>query len=112
MISKIPNLLNKEQIQKLFSIIATSSFVDGKLTTVGPTSMIKNNLEMEKDDQAVTVVNQVISNALASSQAFRNATMPRRVTPPMIGMYKPGMEYREHTDAPIMEREFEFEVQQ
>jgi len=103
MISKIPNLLNKEQLQKLSSIIDTSSFVDGRLTTVGPTNKIKNNLEMKRDDQTGPIVNQIVSQALAANSEFRNITYTRRMTPPIISLYKPGMEYREHTDAPLME---------
>lgn len=102
MIQKITSLLNADQLQRLRSIASSGNFVDGKLTTVGPIGNIKNNLEIERSQQTDAIINRTVRQALESSQEFRNFVLPRRVTPPIISLYKSGMEYREHTDAALM----------
>jgi PKHD-type hydroxylase len=44
-----------------------------------------------------------VANALARSREFVSFAMPKRVAPPLLARYEPGMKYGPHADAAIIQ---------
>ena len=102
---RIPGLLTPEELEAIDAVIASASFVDGKMTAGRGARNVKENLQLDKksteDGQKIegTVVGAILRHPLV-----RSAVLPKRVLPPMFSKYEPGMSYGAHTDNPIMGR--------
>lgn len=100
---RIPNFLNEENLKVVDEIITSSEFVDGSATTGGPTKAVKKNLQIDftkhpDRDQLL----QMITATANSNSMLRAATLPRRMTHPLLSKYETGMSYGWHIDNPIM----------
>jgi len=102
MLVTIPALLNPAQLDKIHEILDGASFVDGRLTAGFAAARVKNNLEMQPDEQRMRRLNRVIMASLGHNETFRFAALPHRVADPIIARYEPGMTYGDHVDDPIM----------
>jgi len=100
---RVPKFLNDQNLKLVDELIASSQFVDGTATTGGPTKSAKKNLQIDfsqhpQRDQFL----QMISTTLNSHSMLRAATLPRRMTLPLLNKYETGMSYGWHIDNPIM----------
>jgi PKHD-type hydroxylase len=100
---QIPGLLKPEELQRIDEIIAEAKFVDGKLTASMAAREVKNNLQMDAQEQTLQEhVQQLLGNALMQSPLFQAAVMPKYVYPFIISKYGTGMQYGWHVDSPVM----------
>lgn len=100
---RVPKFLNDKNLKFVDELIANSQFIDGTATTGGPTKAAKRNLQIDftahpQRDQLM----QVISATLNSNPMLRAATLPLRMTQPLLNKYATGMSYGWHIDNPIM----------
>jgi PKHD-type hydroxylase len=100
---RVPKFLNAENLKLIDEIVAGSNFVDGAATTGGPTKAVKKNLQIDfsqhpQRDQ----LSKIISTNLNSNPILRAATLPSRMTNPLLSKYEKGMSYGWHIDNPIM----------
>ncbi|MBL4572417.1 MAG: Fe2+-dependent dioxygenase [Gammaproteobacteria bacterium] len=100
---RVPKFLNDQNLKLVDELVASSQFVDGTTTTGGPTKSVKKNLQIDlsqhpQRDQFL----QMISATLNSNSMLRAATLPRRMTQPLLNKYETGMSYGWHIDNPIM----------
>lgn len=103
MFVRIPQLLNDENLKLVDTIIETGNFVDGAATTGAPTKAVKQNLQLElmkhpKREDLVRMFTQVFNE----NPIVRSATLPKRMTLPLISKYLPGMAYGWHVDNAMM----------
>lgn len=99
----LPQVLNAEELEMLQGIIAESNFVDGKLTASMTAQSVKNNLQIDINDQQVLPIMQnMVGNALMRSPLFRDAAIPLRLYPFLFSKYENGMNYGWHVDSPMM----------
>lgn len=101
MFLKIKNLLTGAEIQRLVALSRTLRFVDGKVSN--PANLSKQNLQADTADPGYAESVQIVSNALARSREFVSFAMPKRVAPPLLCRYEPGMKYGAHADAAIIQ---------
>ncbi len=64
MLLTIPALLNPAQLDKIHEILEGASFVDGRLTAGFAAARVKNNLEMQPDEQRMRRLIRVIMASL------------------------------------------------
>lgn len=100
---RVPKFLNDQNLKLVDELIASSQFIDGAATTGGPTKAAKKNLQVDfsqnpQRDQLL----QMITTTLNSNPMLRAATLPRRMTHPLLSKYEKGMSYGWHIDNPIM----------
>jgi PKHD-type hydroxylase len=99
---QIPSLLIKEEIESIELLISKANFVDGKLTASMAAKDVKNNLQLDANNENLSKVQQIISGALQSSPLFNIAALPKSVYPFVISKYNAGKYYGWHVDSPIM----------
>jgi PKHD-type hydroxylase len=97
---KIRNLLNPQEIARLSALSREIRFVDGRASN--PANETKNNLQADRSDPKNTEVSQMVSAAFARSMEFMDFAMPKRVAPPLMCRYAPGMKYGAHADSALI----------
>jgi PKHD-type hydroxylase len=97
---KIRNLLTPQEIARLTALSGEIRFVEGRASN--PANETKNNLQADTSDPKNAEVSQLVSGALARSREFMDFALPKRVAPPLMSRYSPGMKYGAHADAALI----------
>jgi PKHD-type hydroxylase len=97
---KIRNLLSPAEIERLSALSGEVRFVDGRASN--PANVTKNNLQADAGDPKYTESVQIVNAALARSREFMDFALPKRVAPPLLSRYEPGMKYGAHADAALI----------
>ena len=101
MFLKIKNLLSAAEVGRLSELAAELRFVDGRVSN--PANVTKENLQADPRDAKYAESVQVLQAALARSREFVDFAMPKRIAPPLLCRYEPGMKYGAHADAAIIQ---------
>jgi PKHD-type hydroxylase len=100
----IPEVLTREELQRLRSALAKAEFVDGKVTTGYRGRRVKNNLQLPQENAIAKELVPMIEQALRRNQTFASAVWPKQVRGILFSRYEPGMHYGNHVDNAIMGR--------
>jgi PKHD-type hydroxylase len=98
---EIKNLLSAQDIARLNAIAKDLRFVDGRVTN--PANTTKQNLQADYADPKYVESVQVLNAAIGRSEELMNFAMPKRIAPPLLSRYEPGMKYGAHADTAIMQ---------
>ncbi len=101
MFLKIKNLLNSEECERLVALAGELKFVDGRVSN--PANTAKQNLQADASDPKYAESVKIVTAALARSREFGSFALPKRVAPPLLCRYEPGMKYGAHADAAIIQ---------
>lgn len=101
MFLKIRNLLTAPELARLMVLSRELRFVDGRVSN--PANQAKNNLQADHTDPKYAESVQIVNNALARSREFMDFAMPKRVAPPLLSRYEPGMKYGAHADSALIQ---------
>ncbi len=101
MFLKIRNLLSEADVARLRVLAEELHFVDGRVSN--PANVTKQNLQVDAGDPKYTESVQIVSTALARSREFADFAMPKRVAPPLLCRYEPGMKYGAHADSALIQ---------
>lgn len=101
MFLKIKNLLSAGDISRLRELAGELKFVDGRVSN--PANVTKDNLQADPRDAKYAESVQLLQAALLRSREFADFAMPRRIAPPLLCRYEPGMKYGAHADAAIIQ---------
>jgi PKHD-type hydroxylase len=97
---KIRNLLTPPEIARLTALSQELRFVEGRASN--PANETKNNQQADTSDPKNAEVSQLVSGAFARSREFMDFALPKRVAPPLMSRYSPGMKYGAHADAALI----------
>lgn len=100
MFLKIKGLLSEPEVARLQALATELRFVDGR--TTNPASTAKKNLQADPTDPKAGESSQIVGQALARSREFMDFALPRRIAPPLLSRYEPGMTYGAHADSALM----------
>jgi PKHD-type hydroxylase len=101
MFLKIRDLLNAPEIARLTALSRELHFVDGRASN--PANVTKSNLQADAADLKFAESARIVGNAFGRSREFADFALPRRVAPPLMCRYEPGMKYGAHADAAILQ---------
>ena len=101
MFLEIKSLLAPAEVARLVTLSRELRFVDGRVTN--PANQTKNNLQVDYADPKYAESVQIVNAALGRSREFIDFAMPKRVAPPLLCRYEPGMKYGAHADAAILQ---------
>lgn len=101
MLLKIKNLLAAEECARLVALAGELNFVDGRASNPANTS--KQNLQADPADPKYAESVQIVGGAFARSREFGSFAIPKRVAPPLLCRYEPGMKYGSHADSAIIQ---------
>lgn len=93
---RILPLLTAGEVAECRKIAANTQFVDGRATN--PHNKSKNNQQLH-DPAAGQASAQIMLQAFARSEEFREFAFPARIAPPLLTKYQPGQYYGAHADA-------------
>jgi len=89
-------LLTGQEIEECRRIAAAAPFAEGRITN--PHNKAKQNEQLH-DADSYNRSSQLLLQAFARSEEFRDFAFPEMIAPPMITRYRPGMKYGAHADA-------------
>ena len=93
---RVIRVLTDEEIGECRKIAASAPFVDGRISN--PHNAAKQNEQLH-DPAGYQKSSDLLRQALARSEEFRNFAFPFALAPPMMTRYKPGMKYGAHADS-------------
>ena len=100
MFLKIKNLLTAPEISRLVALSREVRFVEGRVSN--PANETKENLQADANDPKYAESVQIVSGAILRSREFMDFAMPKRVAPPLLCRYEPGMKYGAHADSALI----------
>ena len=98
---KIKNLLTAPELARLVSLGRELHFVSGRVSN--PANITKDNLQVDHTDPKYSESVQIVNAAFARSHEFVDFAMPKRVAPPLLCRYEPGMKYGAHADSALIQ---------
>lgn len=101
MLLKIKNLLTGEDCERLAALANELKFIDGRVSN--PSNTSKQNLQADPADPRYAESVQIVGAALSRSREFAGFAFPKRIAPPLLCRYEPGMKYGAHADAGIIQ---------
>jgi PKHD-type hydroxylase len=101
MLLKIKNLLTPEECARLVALSGELKFVDGRVSNPANTS--KQNLQADTADPKYAESVQIVAGALGRTREYGSFAIPKRVAPPLLCRYEPGMKYGSHADSAIIQ---------
>jgi PKHD-type hydroxylase len=100
MFQEIPDLLSAAEVAQLRDLARVLNFVDGRVSN--PNSKVKNNLHADQQDPGHQKSSEILGRALGRSEAFIAFAFPKRMAPPVLTRYQPGMNYGAHADSAFL----------
>jgi PKHD-type hydroxylase len=97
MILELKDFLTPAEVARLNALSRELKFVDGRVSNPANTS--KDNLQVDTTDPRTAESTKIVADAFARSEPFRDFAFPRRIAPPLLCRYEPGMKYGAHADA-------------
>ena len=92
--------LTPTEVARLTALGKELRFVDGRLSN--PHNVTKSNLQADLTDPGYGESVQIVADAFARSRPFQDFAMPKKIAPPMLARYEPGMKYGPHADVAFM----------
>ncbi len=98
----LPDLLTEAELAEIRALLAQSVFADGKQTAGARAQRVKKNEQIAKDSPGRERLHTIVKAALDRHLLFQIAAQPRRIRPPLLSRYRPGMAYGPHVDDALM----------
>ena len=100
MFLELRDLLTPADVARLTALARELRFVDGRLSN--PHNVTKANLQADMSDPRYGESVKIVTDAFTRSRAFQDFAMPRKIAPPLLCRYDPGMKYGPHGDIAFM----------
>lgn len=100
MFLEIKGLLTTAEIARLTALSREVKFVEGRISN--PANTTKDNLQADLGDPKYQESTDIVAAAFARSREFNDFAMPKRIAPPLLCRYEPGMKYGAHADAALI----------
>ncbi len=102
MLITLHNILDRDRLQNLRSMLAGGQFIDGAASAGANARQVKHNEELAGNQKQRQYLDQMIVSSLAANENFRSAALAHRVSQPVFARYTTGMAYGDHIDDPVM----------
>ena len=111
MMLAIPDLLDKEGVARVRSIIDAGAWADGNATSGHQSALAKRNEQLPEDSVAAREAGRLVLDALGRSALFIAAALPLKIFPPLFNRYQGGEAFGTHIDNAVrIHRGSEFRV--
>jgi PKHD-type hydroxylase len=98
MLLQIPGILSPDQVRRFRARLDAARWIDGKVTAGHMAAKAKHNEQVPEESAEARELGEEILQALAASQLFMSAVLPKQVFPPLFNRYGPGMTFGNHID--------------
>jgi PKHD-type hydroxylase len=110
MVIQIPDVLTAEQVETARALLASSEWVDGRVTAGHQSARVKDNAQLPEDHPAARRLGEIILRALQNNPLFVSAALPLRIFPPLFNRYQGGQAFGNHVDNAIRESRLGFRI--
>ena len=100
MILEIKDLMAPDEVAHLRDLAKAVRFVDGRATNRGFGEKV--NLQADPGDAASAEASRTVNAAMVRSREFVDFVLPKKIAPPLLARYTPGMHYGPHADAALL----------
>ncbi len=97
---RVLEILTDAEVEQCRQIAASAPFVDGRISN--PHNTAKANEQLH-DPAAYQKSSELLKQAMARSEEFREFAFPVAMAPPMMTRYRPSMRYGAHADAAFIQ---------
>ena len=87
MLLQIPQVLNKEELAQVKSLLADADWVDGRVTAGLQAAMVKNNQQLPEQAAQMAMLRKIVLSALNRNPLFFSAVLPLKILPPFFNRY-------------------------
>ncbi len=101
MMIHIPDVLTPEQVKRCREVMEKGAWVDGRATAGHQSAQVKHNLQLPEDCAEARELGAMVVEAVARSNLFMSAVLPKQVFPPLFNRYDAGMTFGAHVDNAI-----------
>ena len=102
MFLEVNGLLQPAEVKTLRTITNEIAFIDGRASN--PANIAKQNLQASHNpnDDKYLESSRIVMAAFMRSAEFRAFALPKKMAPPVLARYRPGMKYGPHADAAVL----------
>lgn len=101
MLIHVPDVLTREQVERVRSRLADAEWVDGRVTAGHQSARAKDNEQIPESHPVARELGDEIVAALERNPLFIAAALPLRVFPPLFNRYRGGQSFGNHVDNAI-----------
>lgn len=105
MLLTLPDVLNADTLNGLRQFLATAQWEDGSKTAGAGSRSRKHNLQVNPSDPNLAQWREVITGALMRHPVTQFLILPKRIMTPVFNRYDQGMQYQDHVDFPLLDKE-------
>lgn len=98
MLLPLPQVLTADEVAEARRILASASWVDGRVTAGHQSALVKNNQQLPEDSPQAQSLGCLVQQALGRSTDFSSAVLPAKIFPPLFNRYGEGMGFGDHID--------------
>jgi PKHD-type hydroxylase len=98
----VPGVLKGDELALVRAWLGEAHFVDGRLSAGQVAQRVKHNQELEGGAPDLERLNRLVMGALVRHPVYRGGALPLHAASPRYARYRPGMNYGDHLDDPIM----------
>jgi len=111
MMVRIPQMLSKDEVRSLRTVVDAGEWVDGNETSGHQSRLAKRNEQLREGSEAARKAGEMVVAALGRTPLFVAAALPLKVFPPLFNRYAGGQEFGSHVDGAIRQlRGTEFRI--
>ncbi|KOF03889.1 hypothetical protein OB69_02405 [Roseivirga seohaensis subsp. aquiponti] len=104
---ELTQLINPSELSSILNLIEQSNFKDGKSTASENAANVKNNLQINSENNFhAQQIGQIVHQAISKNRRIQSAILPKVILPPLVSQYESGMHYGLHVDSPLMGNQF------
>lgn len=102
MLITLTGVLNAEELAVARDLLSRGTFSDGKLSAGQEAERVKNNQELQAQDELISPLNNLVMGKLIQHPVYLAAALPLKIAAPYYAKYSKGMAYGSHVDDPVM----------
>lgn len=102
MLTVIENLLSTDEVRQFREQLASASWIDGNQTAGTRSIAVKQNLQLDRQDELAKRLGDQILRKLGNDPTFISASLAEKIWPPVFNLYQNGGHYGTHSDAALM----------
>ncbi len=79
MLLRIPSVLDRQQLNRVKTLLASARFVDGRLSAGMAARRVKKNEELPEDAAQLAQLNDLVMGQLVRHPVYLNGALPQRI---------------------------------
>ena len=98
MIIAFQDVLEREELEKIRTLLSQSRFIDGKRTAGYRAKRVKNNEQVSWKEEEAREAQEIVLEAVKRHGQLVQSCHPKRISTPLISKSSAGMGYGFHVD--------------